>query len=154
LDSPDKLRLDLSSMPHLQVQPTDARGVWHVRLPHWPWQYGRAEEEREALVRRITDSAPVRRLWLSDSPDDTHGQWLTLSPDQTLGDAGGEGLAYGDWLLLFFDHSPVPGSLPPAPAYPKMPVEAQQALATFGAAAGIWSWLDDAEWLVAIRAPR
>ena len=80
------MRLDPSSMPHLQVQATDVPGVWHVRLPHWPWQYARAEEEREALVRQIADVAPVRRLWLSDSPDDTHGQWLTLSPDQTLGE--------------------------------------------------------------------
>ena len=103
------MRLDPSSMPHLQVQATDVPGVWHVRLPHWPWQYARAEEEREALVRQIADVAPVRRLWLSDSPDDTHGQWLTLSPDQTLVGRGGEGLAYGDWLLLFFDHAPARG---------------------------------------------
>ena len=95
------MALDPSLTPHLQVQATDVAGVWNVRLPHWPWQYARAEEEREALVRRIADVAPVRRLWLSDSPDDTHGQWLTLSPDQTLGAAGGAGLTYGDWLLLF-----------------------------------------------------
>ena len=67
------MRLDPSSMPHLQMQATDVPDVWHIRLPHWPWQYGRAEEEREALVRHIADAAPVRRLWLSDSPDDTHG---------------------------------------------------------------------------------
>ena len=97
--------------------------------------------------------APVRRLWLSDSPDDTHGQWLTLSPDQTLAEAGGEGLAYGDWLLLFLDHAPEPGALPPAPAYPKTPAEALQALATFGRRA-IWSWLDDAEWLGVARRRR
>lgn len=148
------MRLNPSSMPHLQVQATDVPGVWHVRLPHWPWQYARAEEERKALVRQIADVAPVRRLWLSDSPDDTHGQWLTLSPDQTLGEAGGEGLSYGDWLLLFFDHAPVADALPPAPAYPKTPTDAQQALATFGAAAAIWSWLDDAEWLVAVESTR
>ena len=148
------MRLNPSSMPHLQVQATDVPGVWHVRLPHWPWQYARAEEERKALVRQIADVTPVRRLWLSDSPDDTHGQWLTLSPDQTLAGAGGEGLASGDWLLLFFDHAPVADALPPAPAYPKTPTDAQQALATFGAAAAIWSWLDDAEWLVAVESTR
>ena len=123
-------------MPHLQVQATDVPGVWHVRLPHWPWQYARAEEEREALVRQIADVAPVRRLWLSDSPDDTHGQWLTLSPDQTLADAGGEGLAYGDWLLLFFDHAPRARSAASRAGLPEdARREAQQALATFGAAA-------------------
>ena len=104
-----------------------------------------------AYAARSIASIDVMKT-IADSPDDTHGQWLTLSPDQTLGDAGGAGLAYGDWLLLFFDHAPEPDALPPAPAYPKTPADAQQALATLGVAAAIWSWLDDAEWLVAVRA--
>jgi hypothetical protein len=146
--------VDPSLMPHLRVEATDTPGVWHVRLPTWPWQYPRAEIEREDLVGRLAETAPVRRLWLSDSADDTHGQWLALGPEQTLADAGGSGLAYGDWLLLFFDHEPEPGALPLAPGYPKPPADARQALATSGAAAAIWSWLDDAEWLVAIAISR
>jgi hypothetical protein len=141
-------------MPHLRVEATDTPGVWHVRLPTWPWQYPRAETEREDLVQRLAETAPVRRLWLSDSADDTHGQWLTIGPDQTLVEAGGSGLAYGDWLLLFLEHDPEPGALPPSPGYPKTPADALTALAALGAAAAIWSWLDDTEWLVAIGGPR
>ena len=138
-------------MPHLEVQENVA-GVWHVRLPRWPWQYARAEAEREALVDRMTAQAPIRRLWLSDSADDTHGQWQALAADQPLSDMG-SGLAYGDWLLLFFERDPEPGALAPAPAYPKTPAAALEKLAEYRAAAAIWSWLDDAEWLVVVRTP-
>jgi hypothetical protein len=139
---------DPELMRHLQVLETDTADVWQVRLPTWPWQYPRAEHEREALVERLAEAAPVRRLWLSDSPDDSHGQWLALAPDQTLKDGGGSGLDYGDWLLLFFAAEPTPESLVPAPGYPKTPADARARLAEYGAAAAIWSWLDDAEWLV------
>jgi hypothetical protein len=71
-----------------------------------------------------------------------------------LADGGGSGLAYGDWLLLFFDHEPEPGALPPAPGYPQAAADALPALAAFGAVAAIWSWLDDADWLVAIAPDR
>jgi hypothetical protein len=142
--------IDPSAMPHLRVEATEAAGVWHVRLPTWPWQYGRAEEEREALVRRLTDRAPIRRLWLSDSTDDSHGQWLVLATDQALGDVG-SGLEYGDWLLLFFERDPDPGALGLAPVQPKSPAAAVERLTAYGASAAIWSWLDDAEWLVAHR---
>jgi hypothetical protein len=145
---------DPERMQHLQVLETDTADVWQVRLPTWPWQYARAEEEREALVDRIAEHAPVRRLWLSDSADDSHGQWLTLAPEQTLAGAGGSGLAYGDWLLLFFPAEPKPESLVPAPGYPKTPAEALQRLQAYGASAAIWSWLDDAEWLVAVAPER
>jgi hypothetical protein len=117
----------------------------------WPWQYARAEDEREALVGRITDTAAARRLWLSDSADDSHGQWLAPPPEKTLAEAGGSGLAYGDWLLLFFTGEPAAEALAPSPTYPKTPADAMQQLDAYGAAAAIWSWLDDADWLVAIR---
>jgi hypothetical protein len=138
-------------MPHLEVRSSDVAGVWYVRLPTWPWQYARADEEREALVGRLTDRAPCRRLWLSDSPDDTHGQWQVLSPDQALS-AVGSGLDYGDWVVLFFERAPDDSSLPPAPSYPKTPAGARETLVEYGAAAAIWSWLDDAEWLVVVAA--
>jgi hypothetical protein len=138
-------------MQHLQVLETDRAEVWQVRLPTWPWQYPRAELEREALVQRLADAAPVRRLWLSDSMDDSHGQWLVVGLDQSLAGAGGSGLTYGDWLLLFFATEPTPAALVPAPTYPQTPAEALQKLDEYGAAAAIWSWLDDAEWLVAVR---
>lgn len=137
-------------MPHLRVEATAVAGVWHVRLPKWPWQYGRADEEREALVRRLTDRAPIRRLWLSDSIDDSHGQWQPLPPDRALA-AVGSGLEYGDWLLLFFERDPDPDVLGGAPVHPETPGDAVERLALYGASAAIWSWLDDAEWLVAHR---
>ena len=52
-------------MPHLQVHAADVSGVWHVRLPHWPWQYGRAEEEREAAARTTA---------LLPTPDRSHAR--------------------------------------------------------------------------------
>ena len=142
--------IDPSAWPHLRVEATEAAGVWHVRLPKWPWQYSRAEEEREDLVRRLRDRAPIRRLWLSDSTDDSHGQWQALATDQALADFGSS-LAYGDWLLLFFEREPEPGALGLAPDYPKTPDAALERLAAYGATDAVWSWLDDAEWLVAHR---
>ena len=142
--------IDWSAMPHLRVDATDVAGVWHVRLPKWPWQYGRGEDEREALVRQVTERAPARRLWLSDSIDDSHGQWQALTGDQTLADFGSS-LAYGDWLQLFFEQAPEPSALGFTPDYPKSPAAAIERLTAYGAAAAVWSWLDDAEWLVALR---
>jgi hypothetical protein len=142
---------DPADLPALRVTPTGTSGVWNVALSRWPWQVAQSEASRQALIDRLAARAPFRQLWQSDSPEDDQGRWLPVAPAQTLASVG-KGIAYGAWVLLFFEHDGAdPG---PPPAYPKNPLAARDALQVYGAAAAIWSWFDDVEWLVAVREPK
>ena len=142
--------IDFSSLKELRVRATEAANVWRVLLPAQPWRFDSAEQERQALVAKLSADLPFRILWLSDWASDDRPGWQRLAEGESLSSLNDE-LARGAWALFFFERDPGTSfDAASAPTAPADAASAVHALHRFGADAAIWSWYDDNEWLVAI----
>lgn len=138
---------DLSAMRRVKAEATDVPNVWRVSLPARPWKFSSAEQERQSITEKLSAALPYRALWLSDWASDERPGWHILARDESL-TAWDHELGKGAWVLFFFEHAP--GNVLDAlvPVEPISPVDAVRQVRDLRGAAAIWSWYDDAEWLV------
>jgi hypothetical protein len=141
--------LGLSALRHVRIDVTEVPSSWRLSLPRQPWRSSAAERERMSVVDRLDSVFPYRALWTSDWANDDPLRWRILAVGEPLASLA-EDLDQGAWVLLFFRHDP--GALigKPVPAAPADAISAARIVRDLGAAAAIWSWYDDNEWLVTI----
>lgn len=141
--------LGLSALRDVRVHATEAPSSWRLSLPLQPWRSGDAERERMSIVDRLSSELPYRALWTSDWANDDPLRWRILGVAEPLS-ALAEELDKGAWVLLFFRDDPGAPIGKPVPAAPADAVSAARIVRDLGAAAAIWSWYDDNEWLVTV----
>lgn len=143
------LFVDLS-LCHLRVTNTTVQGVWLIALPGFPWQYGKAEEERNMIVTKLSETLPFRALWMSDWASEERPGWRIPGVRESISSIAGEDeLSNGGWALLFFDHDPGELVMHGLSCVPDGPQLARRMLEDLSAGALISSWYDDKEWLLA-----
>jgi hypothetical protein len=140
----------LPSFTRLSARESDVPGVWFVSLPMRPWKRAAAEAELGLMIDRLASALPARALWLSDWASDDKAGWHLLSAEAPW-KAFERDLSQGAWALFFFGSASAANSVfSVRPAQPRSAAAAVKALQDLRAGAGIWSWMDDTEWLVAV----
>lgn len=142
---------ELPPLTQLRTRAAEFAGVWHLSLPISPWKRSSAERERILVIDRITAALPLRILWLSDLAGEGKAGWHRLSAGEALSRFKDD-LLDGGWGLFFFSaHSTVTIDLDRIPVGPTSADAALRTLQDLQARAGIWSRVDNNEWLVAMR---
>jgi len=144
--------IDITTLHHLCVGATNVPSVWRVRMPLWPWKHRDAELERVLLVERLRATFPYQALWLSDWAGDDRRGWHFLDQDEPLASWDDE-LGMGAWVLFFFERHPGAISSAWRPTDVGIPSSIASDTHQLNAAASIWSWYDDVEWLVVLPQP-
>jgi hypothetical protein len=123
--------------------------VWRVLLPTLPWGIAAPERERSSLLAKLGTVLPYRALWHTDWASGERAGWRLLNRGEPLASLADD-LSRGAWAMFFFEADPS-ASIDPSfvPAEPADAAVAVRVVREVGAAAGIWSWYDDTEWLVA-----
>ncbi len=145
--------IDLSSLREVRAQLTEVPNVWRISLPRQPWKFDDAEQERQSILTKLSLAFPHRALWLSDWASDDRIGWHLLAYDESLSSWETE-LDKGAWVVMFFGHNPDASFSTIVPAEPGDAADASRIVHELGAAAAIWSWYDDNEWLMALSGPK
>jgi hypothetical protein len=141
--------IEPSSLRELRAQATDVPSVWRISLPSQPWKSSGAEHERQVMVEKLSLALPYRALWLSDWASYDRPGWRLLARNESLSSLDDD-LSSGAWVLFFFEHDPGAVFYALIPVEPADPADAARLVRRVGAAAAIWSWYDDNEWLVVL----
>ena len=142
-----KRAFDPSVLTNLKVRPAKIPNVWYlsVRL----LKFARGDSERTALLSTLASTSPHLMLWLSDWAADDGPMWRSLTGVDALSEFDAE-LNVGGWALFFFENAyaaaEAQGTMPAAAE----PDDAVRVLQQLRADAGIWSWYDDRDWLLAV----
>ena len=141
--------IDLTLLRELRVMVTNDASAWRVALPLQPWKFSKAEQERQAVVQKLRLAFPHMVLRISDWASDEWSGWRLLSSDESLSTWEDE-LENGAWALFFFEQKPSAILNDLMPVEPTDATDAVNVVRNLGAAAAIWSWYDDNEWLVVL----
>lgn len=108
------------------------------------------QRDREKFYAAIAAKYPIVRLFKSD--------WITAGPPEILrlhcdeySKIGDVDLSLGGWLMTFCSTENETLAVP-FHAFPMDSNEALRALAELNCAVAIWSWYDNNEWFVVVRA--
>jgi hypothetical protein len=142
--------IDLATSQKLRTEPTNVANVWRASMPSQPWRFDGAEKERTSIVENLREAFVWQKLWLSDWASKERQGWFDTSSDESLSSVKDE-LSKGAWAWFFFDHNPGESfDSGFVPAEPADAISALRAVGNLGAAAAIWSWYDDNDWLVVL----
>jgi hypothetical protein len=139
---------DLNTLRHLKVRRTVSQ-TYVIALPFWPWRQKAAEQELDGFLNALRERYFCRLCCVNLDTD--HSSVCELDCAERFSAFAPE-LDEGGWALMFFEEKEAPTGLAErissGPVFPESGGDAPAMLEKFGARIVVWSYYDNAEWLL------